>query len=1361
LRVIKLIMTPVGLKRAINLIHSGQKDQAQKLLIQLLQDEPTNEAAWIWLVDTLDSDEERIAGLNHCLKFIPNSQIAHQALSSLTNLPSPIPVLPQDHQKGLSTRDDLTQKSPEETQAIQTSVLGDPIQSPTGLAHTQSSIESTQPLRPRQDEQQIPRQTSAHMSSADHLRGQTENSLSSRISLIGSAALRQMARSLTILLSIALLTRFGLYMADFGRKGLPTTPIDAAVSTVIQTFNYILHHPPTYIWHKYEVPVFELVSSLFIRSAGLLLLSLLIATLAGGVLGITTAQIRQRNIKPMVLLASILGVSTPSFLLAMLFWVLNLKLARLFSLNPAPFPPTGFGWDNHLVMPALVLATRPLAQVMQVTYINLSEILDQDFMRAAKARGLSQHKMIFRHAIPNLMIPILTTLGTSLRFSLASLPVVESFFLWEGIGLALLQAINLDMPSMVTDLILSLGLLFIVINLILDIIYPLLDSRLRKEAVTEDREEKLALADRWIILRDSFIFWGNGITRSFTSQRKKRGKDRTARAGHSTKKNSPDTGWTTTGIESPRISKPRYLITSTLRNFPFIIGTLLLLTLISLSFFGSQISNASPYETHGVTIVDGEIMTPPFEPSELFPWGSDIIGRDIQALVLSGARMTLSLALFGMLTRIGLGVGIGMLAGWWQRSWLDKLVNSLIAVWAAFPATLFAMILILGMGIQRGMSVFVITLCVIGWGEIAQYVRGLVISEKPKLYIEATRSLGANTIGILRRHIFPNLIPSILVLSVLEMGAILMLLAELGFLNIFLGGGFKVQIGEVGRMVPVIFYFSDVPEWGALLSNIRDWWRSYPWLAWYPGVFFFVSILTFNLWGEGLRRFLDESKINLRWMFSRYTLLAGIVALTAAVLLFRSNTPLELYRSQAKNFESSRVMQHIQVLTADEMQGRKAGTDAAQMAANYIADEMEKIGLFPGGEKETYIQTQPVSRFNLSAEPRLEILDETNTGAYIAGYRKDFVEYTNAGAPYYQAYQGQVVGLAVRPETESTEDTNIILTGEVYDDKVFILYQDALKSVHFERPSGILVIMEDPDILNQRYLYPSVGYRNRRTPMYYITPELADYLLAPVGSGAEILKQKVASLSPGTASMTAAGATLRMVVEGSSEDAGEPYHNVIGYIPGIGAELDQPGGTNMDSYVIIISAYYDGVGIGPDGTFYPGANDNASAVATMLEIARVMQEGNFQPKKTVVFTAWSGGERGEGYSVQSTMNAKTGFNQLTVESVIELSGLGAGSGEDLLLQPGSSYRLVSLFQDAAGRVGLSTTTRGRDPHFDRPVQSAFGNRTAMSLYLAWDGSDQFAHSPNDTLEIINPQNIQKVGEAATLTLTVLSREVEY
>ena len=126
-----------------------------------------------------------------------------------------------------------------------------------------------------------------------------------------------------------------------------------------------------------------------------------------------------------------------------------------------------------------------------------------------------------------------------------------------------------------------------------------------------------------------------------------------------------------------------------------------------------------------------------------------------------------------------------------------------------------------------------------------------------------------------------------------------MLLAELGFLNIFLGGGFRVQIAEGARMSPIIYYFSDVPEWAALLANIRNWWRSYPWMAWYPGVGFFLAILAFNVAGEGLRRLMDDARVNVGRLFNRYTLGIALVLVAGLPWVLRTNTPVEVYRAAA------------------------------------------------------------------------------------------------------------------------------------------------------------------------------------------------------------------------------------------------------------------------------------------------------------------------------------------------------------------------------------------------------------------------------------------------------------------------------
>jgi Zn-dependent M28 family amino/carboxypeptidase len=288
------------------------------------------------------------------------------------------------------------------------------------------------------------------------------------------------------------------------------------------------------------------------------------------------------------------------------------------------------------------------------------------------------------------------------------------------------------------------------------------------------------------------------------------------------------------------------------------------------------------------------------------------------------------------------------------------------------------------------------------------------------------------------------------------------------------------------------------------------------------------------------------------------------------------------------------------------------------------------------------------------------------------------------------------------------------------------------------------------------------GYFSAQVPVMVITPQVADRLLATAGSSLAQFDQLATGLQPGEVALTGTGATAHLnTALAMSEGLDEKYYHVIGFIPGTGAHTGPRQGLGMDSQVIMVSAYYDGLGVGPDGTLYPGANDNGSGVATMLELARVLKQAPYQPKRTVVFVAWTGGERTEGLSVSNVMNAKAGFMSLTVEAVIELSGVGAGDGSEIALEQGSSFRLVQLFQKAAGRLGVSTTTRGRGPHHGMFASRGFGGRSALSLYVSWDGSDRTAHTPEDTLEALDPRKLRQVGQTTLLVLTVLSREVEY
>jgi ABC-type dipeptide/oligopeptide/nickel transport system permease component len=1182
--------------------------------------------------------------------------------------------------------------------------------------------------------------------------------------------LPRMGNALLILLVIAFMTILGLYLAARGKQGLPITFTDTIKASFNQLVEYLTHHPETYIWHKEVTPWFKLVSTFFFNSAGLLLLSLLVATSIGGALGIAAALLKRRNMAPIIIFTSILGISIPSFLVAMLLWIIDFKSYGWLGLSKAILPPTGYGWDLHLVMPALVLAARPLAQIMQVTYVSMSDILKQDFIRVEKAKGASQKRITWQHALRNILIPVLTTMGTSLRFSLASLPVVESFFLWPGIGMTILQAFELDMPFLITDLTVALGLFFLLVNLGLDFLYPIIDPRVKNEAQGGVEGRQPAWEHPIDTARIIYADTVEEIKAFFSQIRFKRAVQKTNTAVgfenlantqpvhplsiKSQRKNSEK-------VVGPFNNDRKIMVSSFFKNVPLMIGTVMALVLVFLMIFGEKMTTANPYETHGIMFLDGTLFAPPFEPMEQFPWGTDMAGRDIQALVLHGARQTISLAMMIMFARVILGSLLGVMAGWWQNSWLDRFINSLISIWAAFPDTIFAMILILAIGIQSGRSVFIIALCLVGWGEIAQYIRGMVIKQKPELYIESARSVGAHVGQALRRHILPHLLTSIVVLAVLEMGSVLMILAELGFLNIFLGGGYKVMIAETGMMQPVIYFFSDIPEWGALLANIRDWWRSYPWLAWYPGVMFFLCILTFNLWGEGLRRFITESKINLNRLVNKYTITGVIIIVIFMSWIFHSTSPVELYKHQAKEFVSANVVKDVENLTDKRFGGRLSGTTGAAFAAEYIAERMEEVGLLPGYTSTSYLMPYTAIYPKLTSLPTLSVAFDGDKFESMT-YRNDYVELVQGHPCFGQTDPGLITGVVVGVNTNQDQLIADALWDGTLSDRVLLIREtdmDAFPifgSGSYYRSknlnvSGVLVVSDYPEYYQRKYLYSRDGSFDR-IPVMWITSDLAERLLASANSSLEKMEEMAQHTAPDNISWTAAGCPVDMNIGGSDADEATTNYHVMGYIPGKGAQM------GMNDQVIVVSANYDGVGIGPDGTFYPGANDNASGIGTMLELARVLNEGDYFPDKTVVFIAWSGGPYQEGLKVANTLNAtKMGFGMMNLEAVMELSGTGGGTGDEILLYHGTSYRLTTLFEDAANRLGYTVTTRGQLPKYDDGRE----NRQALTGYIGWNGSSVYSRTPEDTANKLEQEKIQALGETTALALTIMTLEMDY
>ena len=230
-----------------------------------------------------------------------------------------------------------------------------------------------------------------------------------------------------------------------------------------------------------STPIWDMLKDVYIKSMGLLSVALLVSALLGVYIGISSALIKNKRKVLALLILTILGVSTPSFFAGLLLQQGELRYLDFFGTPLVKM--AGFGWDfDHMLMPVLVLMARPLAYITRATFLALDDVMDENYINTAYAKGLNQRWVILNHALPNIAISMLTAIGVSLRFSLSTLPVVEFFFAWPGIGLRLLEAIQARQTDVVVTLALALGLTFLLINLVLDVIYRMIDPRLQADS---------------------------------------------------------------------------------------------------------------------------------------------------------------------------------------------------------------------------------------------------------------------------------------------------------------------------------------------------------------------------------------------------------------------------------------------------------------------------------------------------------------------------------------------------------------------------------------------------------------------------------------------------------------------------------------------------------------------------------------------------------------------------------------------------------------------------------------------------------------------------------------------------------------
>lgn len=215
-------------------------------------------------------------------------------------------------------------------------------------------------------------------------------------------------------------------------------------------------------------------------------------------------------------------------------------------------------------------------------------------------------------------------------------------------------------------------------------------------------------------------------------------------------------------------------------------------------------------------------------------FGTDELGRDVLSRILYGSRLSLAIGILPSVISLVIGIVLGLLAGYFG-GWADYVIMRLADVMLSVPSLLLAMVVMYTLG-SSTVNLFV-ALSMVGWASVARVVRSQTLSLKESEYVEAAQSIGVSRFNIMRRHILPNCVPSLIVLFTLNVPAAILSESSLSFLGI-------------GAQPPAA-------SWGLMVNQSKQFLFTQPWLALAPCVAIMVVVLAFNFLGDGLRDVLD------------------------------------------------------------------------------------------------------------------------------------------------------------------------------------------------------------------------------------------------------------------------------------------------------------------------------------------------------------------------------------------------------------------------------------------------------------------------------------------------------------------------
>jgi hypothetical protein len=534
--------------------------------------------------------------------------------------------------------------------------------------------------------------------------------------------------------------------------------------------------------------------------------------------------------------------------------------------------------------------------------------------------------------------------------------------------------------------------------------------------------------------------------------------------------------------------------------------------------------------------------------------------------------------------------------------------------------------------------------------------------------------------------------------------------------------------------------------------------RSKPFVVFPPAIAFFISVLGFNTFGEGLRRHIEMFGLNTAVLLRKRMLLILLLISASTVYIIQRTGPAPWFSKVAQSFGGERT--YSEAITLSSMSGRGHGQPGGDQAVDYIATRFEQYGLEPGWKHNSYVYTIEGQLIRPKNQPEMVLLPSDGSEEKIFQHQEDFA-YLIDGHGGSGSVQGSLtfVGFVGRATPSAQEFQGLDLRGKI------VMLQEGNAPSNFPTEAlirgaeGVVWITADEDpVLYSEMLH--IGndrdyLRQPQMPIFKIRPSVAQALVAiDELTIADLfrLEEDGEQMESGWFSRDLS-AQIRMSLDLLPE---EPHvvSNIIGYLPG--SDFDHA------EELIVLFASYDGAGVDPNGTIYPAANHNASGIATLLELARHWQEERLDPRRPVLLVAWGTGILGN-EGIQDYFGQRLNFQHLLSANsnrrvhpyvIFNLDNVGAGEGT-LQVSESIPTRYLRLIKASADEVEIEVLV-------STDASSSIQDDEGSGIPIIQFGWTQRELSPKgDTSDRLMVNRFQDFGETLTFMMVKLLRSMEY